>query len=114
MLYLTVPNMARLRSRDLFPSEEPVRPPGKLIGRQSDIEELASEIGEVDVLFAGRRVGEVPSTAPSASRDPDRLIIPLALGVLRARAQAGGEPRRGGRGKAPARYTAFSTPVSSH
>lgn len=26
-------NMARLRSRDLFPSEEPVRPPGKLIAR---------------------------------------------------------------------------------
>lgn len=35
-------NMSRLRSRDLFPSEEPVRPPGKLIGRNSDVEELAS------------------------------------------------------------------------
>jgi hypothetical protein len=39
-------NMARLRSRDLFPSEEPVRPPGKLIGRRSDVEELASQLSE--------------------------------------------------------------------
>jgi hypothetical protein len=33
-----------MRFRDLVPSEEPVRPPGKLIGRQSDVEELASQL----------------------------------------------------------------------
>jgi hypothetical protein len=53
-------NMSRLRSRDLFPSEEPVRPPGKLIGRQSDVEELASQLsnGLHRVLAAPRRTGK--------------------------------------------------------
>ena len=53
-------NMARLRSRDLFPSEEPVRPPGKLIGRQSDVEELASQLtnGIHRILAAPRRTGK--------------------------------------------------------
>ncbi len=53
-------NMARLRSRDLFPSEEPVRPPGKLIGRQSDVEELASQLtdGLHRILAAPRRTGK--------------------------------------------------------
>ena len=53
-------NMARLRSRDLFPSEEPVRPPGKLIGRRNDVEELASELsdGLHRVLAAPRRTGK--------------------------------------------------------
>jgi hypothetical protein len=53
-------NMARLRSRDLFPSEEPVRPPGKLIGRHSDVEELASQLtnGLHRILAAPRRTGK--------------------------------------------------------
>jgi hypothetical protein len=53
-------NMPRLRSRDLFPSEEPVRPPGKLIGRQSDIEELASHLadGLHRIVAAPRRTGK--------------------------------------------------------
>jgi len=53
-------NMVRMRSRDLFPSEEPVRPPGKLIGRQSDVEELAAELanGLHRVLAAPRRTGK--------------------------------------------------------
>jgi hypothetical protein len=53
-------NMARMRSRDLFPSEEPVRPPGKLIGRRSDVEELASQLadGLHRVVAAPRRTGK--------------------------------------------------------
>jgi hypothetical protein len=53
-------NMTRLRSRDLFPSEEPVRPPGKLIGRQSDIDELASQLadGLHRIVAAPRRTGK--------------------------------------------------------
>src|ERR1039458_8205667 len=53
-------NMARMRSRDLFPSEEPVRPPGKLIGRQSDVEELALQLadGLHRVVAAPRRTGK--------------------------------------------------------
>jgi hypothetical protein len=53
-------NMSRLRSRDLFPSEEPVRPPGKLIGRNSDVEELASQLadGLHRILAAPRRTGK--------------------------------------------------------
>jgi len=53
-------NVSRLRSRDLFPSEEPVRPPGRLIGRQSDVEELASQLadGLHRVLAAPRRTGK--------------------------------------------------------
>lgn len=52
--------MARLRSRDLFPSEEPVRPLGKLIGRQSDVEELASQLtnGIHRIVAAPRRTGK--------------------------------------------------------
>ena len=52
--------MSRLRSRDLFPSEEPVRPPGKLIGRQSDVEELASQLadGLHRIIAAPRRTGK--------------------------------------------------------
>ncbi len=52
--------MARMRSRDLFPSEEPVRPPGKLIGRRSDVEELASQLadGLHRVVAAPRRTGK--------------------------------------------------------
>lgn len=41
-----IANMSRLRSRDLFPSEEPARPPGKLIGRRSDLEELTSQLAD--------------------------------------------------------------------
>ena len=53
-------NMVRMRSRDLFPSEEPVRPPGKLIGRRSDVEELASQRsnGLHRILAAPRRTGK--------------------------------------------------------
>jgi hypothetical protein len=52
--------MVRLRSRDLFPSEEPVRPPGKLIGRRSDLEELASQLadGLHQIVAAPRRTGK--------------------------------------------------------
>lgn len=52
--------MARLRSRDLFPSEEPLRPPGKLIGRQSDLEELSSQLadGLHRIVAAPRRTGK--------------------------------------------------------
>ncbi|HWX44727.1 MAG TPA: ATP-binding protein [Solirubrobacteraceae bacterium] len=52
--------MARLRSRDLFPSEEPIRPPGRLIGRQSDVQELASQLsnGLHRILAAPRRTGK--------------------------------------------------------
>lgn len=50
----------RLRSRDLFPSEEPIRPPGKLIGRYSDVEELASQLadGMHRIVAAPRRTGK--------------------------------------------------------
>ncbi len=53
-------NMSRLRSRDLFPSEEPLRPPSKLIGRQNDVEELASQLsdGLHRILAAPRRTGK--------------------------------------------------------
>lgn len=52
--------MPRARSRDLFPSEEPIRPPGKLIGRQSDLEELTSELadGLHRIVAAPRRTGK--------------------------------------------------------
>ncbi len=52
-------NVPRMRSRDLFPSEEPVRP-GKLIGRRSDVEELASQLsdGLHRVVAAPRRTGK--------------------------------------------------------
>lgn len=52
--------MPRLRSRELFPSEEPVRPPAKLIGRHSDVEELSSQLadGLHRVLAAPRRTGK--------------------------------------------------------
>src|SRR5579884_2118724 len=50
----------RLRSRDLFPTEEPIRPPGRLIGRHSDVEELASQLegGMHRVVAAPRRTGK--------------------------------------------------------
>jgi hypothetical protein len=50
----------RLRSRDLFPSEEPIRPPGKLIGRQGDVEELATQLadGMHRIVAAPRRTGK--------------------------------------------------------
>lgn len=53
-------NMTRLRSRDLFPSEEPVRPPAKLIGRQSDVEELSAQLaaGMHRIVAAPRRTGK--------------------------------------------------------
>ena len=52
--------MPRARSRDLFPSEEPIRPPGKLIGRQSDLEELTSGLadGLHRIVAAPRRTGK--------------------------------------------------------
>jgi hypothetical protein len=52
--------MSRLRSRDLFPSEEPVRPPEKLIGRRSDLDELSSQLsdGLHRILAAPRRTGK--------------------------------------------------------
>jgi AAA+ ATPase superfamily predicted ATPase len=52
--------MPRLRSRDLFPSEEPVRPPAKLIGRRSDLEELSSLLadGLHQIVAAPRRTGK--------------------------------------------------------
>lgn len=55
-----IANVSRLRSRDLFPSDEPVRPPGKLIGRQSDVEELASQLadGLHRIVAAPRRTGK--------------------------------------------------------
>jgi len=59
--------MPRTRSRDLFPSEEPIRPPGKLIGRQSDLEELTSQLadGLHRIVAAPRRTGK--STACEAT-----------------------------------------------
>jgi hypothetical protein len=52
--------MARLRSRDLFPSEEPIRPPAQLIGRGSDLEELSSLLadGLHQIVAAPRRTGK--------------------------------------------------------
>lgn len=52
--------MPRLRSRDLFPSEEPVRPPDKLIGRRTDLEELTSQLadGLHRIVAAPRRTGK--------------------------------------------------------
>lgn len=52
--------MSRLRSRDLFPSEEPLRPPGKLIGRRNDLEELTSQLadGLHRIVAAPRRTGK--------------------------------------------------------
>lgn len=52
--------MTRLRSRDLFPSEEPLRPPKELIGRQSDLEALASQLadGLHRIVAAPRRTGK--------------------------------------------------------
>lgn len=51
--------MTRLRSRDLFPSEEPVRPE-EIIGRRSDLEELSSQLsdGLHRVIAAPRRTGK--------------------------------------------------------
>src|SRR6478735_2702715 len=51
--------MIRLRSRDLFPSEEPVRPE-EIIGRQSDLEELSSQLsgGLHRIVAAPRRTGK--------------------------------------------------------
>jgi hypothetical protein len=50
----------RLRSRDLFPSEEPVRPPAKLIGRRGDIDELTAQLsdGIHRIVAAPRRTGK--------------------------------------------------------
>lgn len=50
----------RLRSRDLFPSEEPVRPPAKPIGRRGDIDELVGQLsdGLHRIVAAPRRTGK--------------------------------------------------------
>jgi hypothetical protein len=52
--------MARIRSRELFPSDEPIRPPGKLIGRESDVTELVGQLanGVHRVVAAPRRTGK--------------------------------------------------------
>ncbi len=52
--------MPRLRSRDLFPSEEPVRPASALIGRHGDLEELVSQLadGLHRIVAAPRRTGK--------------------------------------------------------
>lgn len=52
--------MPRLRSRDLFPSDEPIRPPAKPIGRASDVEELVSQLaaGAHRIVAAPRRTGK--------------------------------------------------------
>lgn len=52
--------MPRLRSRDLFPSDEPIRPPAKPIGREGDIDELVSQLtgGVHRILAAPRRTGK--------------------------------------------------------
>ena len=52
--------MPRTRSRDLFPTEEPIHPPAKLIGRQSDLDELTSQLadGMHRIVAAPRRTGK--------------------------------------------------------
>jgi len=52
--------MSRIRSRELFPSEEPIRAPGKLIGRRSDLDDLASLLGDGlhQIVVAPRRTGK--------------------------------------------------------
>jgi len=52
--------MARLTSRDLFPSDEPIRPPSRLIGRETDIEELVGQLssGVHRIVAAPRRTGK--------------------------------------------------------
>lgn len=56
-----------MRSRDLFPTEEPIHPPAKPIGRQSDLEELSSQLadGLHRIVAAPRRTGK--STACEAT-----------------------------------------------
>ena len=52
--------MPRTRSRDLFPTEEPIHPPAKLIGRQSDLDELTAQLadGMHRIVAAPRRTGK--------------------------------------------------------
>ena len=82
--------MSRLRSRDLFPSEEPVRPPGELIGRRSDVDELASGLadGLHQIVAAPRRTGK-----STGLRGDDRG--PQAAPVLRGDRQLVQIHRRG-------------------
>jgi hypothetical protein len=75
--------MSRARSRDLFPSEEPIRPPGKLIGRKGDLEELTSELadGLHRIVAAPRRTGKstVCEATVAALRQRRFYVVSVSL-----------------------------------
>jgi hypothetical protein len=54
-----IAGIPRLRSRDLFPAEEPIRPPQRLIGRRRDVAQLSAQIAEGlhAIVVAPRRAG---------------------------------------------------------
>lgn len=75
--------MSRARSRDLFPSEEPIRPPAKPIGRRSDVDELSSQLadGLHRIVAAPRRTGKstVCEATVAALRRQDLYTVSVSL-----------------------------------
>lgn len=78
-------NMARLRSRDLFPSDEPLRPPAKLIGRQSDVDELSSQLanGLHRILAAPRRTGKSTVCEATVAALRERGFYTVSVSLFR-------------------------------
>lgn len=77
--------MSRLRSRDLFPSEEPVRPPAKLIGRRSDLEELSSQLadGLHRIVAAPRRTGKSTVCEATVARLRRRRFYTVSVSLFK-------------------------------
>jgi hypothetical protein len=77
--------MPRLRSRDLFPSEEPIRPPEKLIGRHSDLEELSSQLadGLHRIVAAPRRTGKSTVCAATVAQLRRRGFYTVSVSLFR-------------------------------
>lgn len=77
--------MPRIRSRDLFPSEEPIRPPGELIGRRSDLEELVSELGAGlhRIVAAPRRTGKSTTCEATIAALRRRRFYTVSVSLFR-------------------------------
>lgn len=77
--------MPRSRSRDLFPSEEPIRPPEKLIGRHSDLEELSSQLadGLHRIVAAPRRTGKSTACAATVAALRRRRFYTVSVSLFR-------------------------------
>lgn len=77
--------MPRSRSRDLFPSEEPIRPPGELIGRKGDLEQLTSELadGLHRIVAAPRRTGKSTTCEATMAALGRRRFYTVSVSLFR-------------------------------